>query len=178
MNVLTKRTLGLFMVAALAVWTFTGVFSLDGEAVAATQADENIAPDFVLKDLTGRDVRLSQYRGRPVLLVFGTTWCPECRTEIPSIKDIHSRYGPKGLVVLYIDVLESQNKIAAFVKRHALPYAALLDTQGKVMDSYGVRGVPVKVLINREGRIICWNCRSLPALLEKQFGDPFRGKTR
>lgn len=178
MNVFGRKTLGFLLAAALAAWTFAGVSIMSGDVAAAAQGGENIAPDFTLKDLNGRDVRLSQYRGKPVFLVFGATWCPQCREEIPEIKNIYSRYGPQGLVVLYIDVMESQSKVAAFVKKRSIPYPALLDTQGTVLDRYGIRGVPVKILIDRSGRIICWNCRSLPALLEKQLADSPRKKAR
>ncbi len=130
---------------------------------------DGVAPDFVLEDLQGREYRMSNYRGRPMFIVFGTTWCPMCRREIPAYKEIYSRYGPKGLVVLYINVMESQRKAAAYATKHSLPYPVLVDTQGKVMTDYGVRGVPAKILVDRNGKIICWNCRSLDALLLKQF---------
>jgi peroxiredoxin len=88
---------------------------------------------------------------------------------IPQLKEIHSLYSAKGLVLLNIDVRESEKKASAFSSKYNLPYPTLLDEEGKVSQDYGIFGVPVKVLINREGRIICWNCRSLDRLLEEQF---------
>jgi len=97
------------------------------------------------------------------------TWCPECRGTIPRLKEIYSLYNAKGLVLLFIDIMESKEKAAAFSRKYSLPFSTLLDEEGKVCRSYGVGGVPVKALIDRDGRIICWNCRSFDNLLAKQF---------
>ncbi|HVO67997.1 MAG TPA: TlpA disulfide reductase family protein [Syntrophales bacterium] len=141
---------------------------LHGEEVTKTQ-DNDLALDFILKDLDGRNVRLSDYKGRTVLLYFMATWCPECRSTISQLKEIYSLYNAKGLVLLNINVMESREKALAFSKKNSLPFPTLLDGDGKVYQSYGVVGVPVKALIDRNGRIICWNCRTLDKMLEKQF---------
>ena len=139
-----------------------------GEEITKTQDDDR-ASDFTLKDLDGRNVRLSDYKGKIILLYFMATWCPECRGTIPQLKEIYSLYNAKGLVLLNINVMESREKASAFSKKYSLPFPTLLDGDGKVYQSYGVVGVPVKALIDRNGRIICWNCRTLDKLLEKQF---------
>ncbi len=59
--------------------------------------------------------------------------------------------------------------MAAYSQKHSLPYPTLLDQEGTISKSYGVLGVPVKVVIDRDGRIICWNCRSLDNLLENNL---------
>ena len=127
------------------------------------------ASDFTLNDLDGRSVRLSDYKGRTIVLYFMATWCPECRGAIPQLKEIYSSYNARGLVLLAINVMESKDKVAAFSRKYNLPYPVLLDEDGKVYRSYGVGGVPVKALVDRNGRIICWNCRSFDDLLAKQF---------
>jgi peroxiredoxin len=169
MRTFAKWLMGLALVVTIFMLLFTGLFTKDQATFASSQRDENLAPDFTLKALDGKNIRLSQYRGQVVFLIFGTTWCPQCRLEIPSFKGIHSRYAPKGLVTLYVDIQESQNKVAAFARKNALPYPTLLDSDGTVAQGYGVLGVPTKILIDRNGKIICWNCRSFDALLEKQF---------
>ena len=139
------------------------------EQGSATANQDDRASDFTLKDLDGRNVRLSDYKGKTILLYFMATWCPECRSAIPQLKEIYSLYNAKGLVLLIIDVMESKEKVAAFSRRYSLPFSILLDEDGKVCRSYGVVSVPVRVLIDSNGRIICWNCRSFDSLLAKQF---------
>ena len=135
----------------------------------AQASDLGKAVAFTLKDLDGRIVKLSDYQGKPVLLYFMATWCPLCRDMIPRMKEIHSLYSAKGLVMLGISVMESREKVAAYSKRHALPYPTLLDGEGTVAKSYSVVGLPVLALIDRESLITCWNCRSVDKQLEKLF---------
>jgi peroxiredoxin len=134
-----------------------------------SRMDDVYAADFTLRSLNGKDFRLSDYKGKVVLLNFMATWCPECRTSIPYLKAIYAQYNPQGLIMLSISVEEPEEKVAAFSKKNNLPYTTLLDREGTIARNYGVVGVPVKVLIDREGRIICWNCRSLDTQLEKQL---------
>jgi len=142
-----------------------------GERVLeVTEGDQ--AFNFTLQDLNGHKVRLSDHKGKTVLLFFMTTWIRDCETMIPDLKEIYSNYGSKGLVVFNIDVSESRKSAASFSKEHGIPYQTLLDNDEKVRLKYGVFSVPVVVLINGEGRIICWDCPSvekLNNLLEKQF---------
>jgi thiol-disulfide isomerase/thioredoxin len=158
--------------AALLILPLTAFLMGNQQEATAAREREYIASDFTLKDLDGNDIRLSRYRGKVVFLIFGTTWCPQCRNEIPLFKEIQSRYGPKGLVTLYIDIQESKRKAEAFAQQYALNYPTLLDSEGAVTALYGIRGVPTKILIDRNGKIICWNCRSLRTLLEQQFNTP------
>ncbi len=124
------------------------------------------APDFRLQDLQGREIRLVDLRGRPVLLVFGTTWCPYCREEIPRIKEIYARGRAANLEVLNIYINETEKKVAAYAARHALPYPVLPDPDGTAAGRYQVRGVPMLVLVDRRGKILCLQCRNLDTLLK------------
>lgn len=173
MSVRSKWIIGLVLFAGL-LWFVQATFfpsSREGkDRTGGREERANLAPDFAIKNLQGQDVRLSQYRGRVVLLLFTTTWCGYCRAETPAVKDLYARYGPQGLVILNVDIQEPRAQVAAFARRHDLPYETLLDSRGEVMQQYGVRGVPFKVLIDRAGRIVCWNCRSLDGLLERTIG--------
>ncbi len=124
------------------------------------------APDFRLKDLKGREVNLGSLRDRPVLLVFATTWCPYCREEIPRIKEIYRQGKEKKLEVLNIYVNETESKVGDFAARYELPYPVLLDKDGRVAERYQVRGVPTLVLLDRQGKIVCYQCRNLDAMLK------------
>jgi len=125
------------------------------------------APDFTLNDLQGKPFKLSEQRGKPVLIVFGTTWCPYCRDEIPRLKNIFQTYGKKGLVLINIDIQEPRDKVKRFAEKHRLPYRVLLDERAEVAKKYGIQGVPTFVLIDVNGLIVCQQCISIEPLIEK-----------
>lgn len=137
-----------------------------------SQVDAGRAADFKLPDLEGRPFSLSQFRGNPVLLIFSTTWCAYCRSELPHFKEIHARYGPQGLTVVQIFVQESQRKVSSFARQYNLPYRVLLDEKCEVADSYGVRGVPDTILLDGDGQVLCRRCPDLDASLENLFRKP------
>ena len=122
-----------------------------------------------MQDLQGRKFKLSENKGKPVLLVFGATWCPSCREEIPRLKEIFANYGKKGLVMVNIDIQESQDKVSRFADRYKLTYPVLLDEKAEVARSYGVRGIPTLVLVDKEGMILCSQCRSVERYLDKML---------
>jgi len=127
------------------------------------------APDFTLKDLQGRSFKLSENRGKPVLLVFGATWCPYCVQEIPRLKEMFAKYTPQGVAIVNIDIQESQAKVARFADKHKLPYRVLLDETAAVAKNYGVRGVPNFTLLDKEGQVACRQCTSVEPLLDKML---------
>ncbi len=135
------------------------------------QSIELRAPDFVLEDLQGAEVRLSDYNGRDVLLVFGATWCRYCRAEIPRLKEMYSKYGEKGFDIINIYIQESYEKVSLFVDKHDINYKVVLDRDGNVARRYGIRGVPTHCLVSREGMILCMACRYVDILLDMLFED-------
>ena len=112
------------------------------------------APDFVLKDLQGKNFRLSAQRGKPILIFFGTTWCPGCRSEIPKYKKVYETFTPRGLQVIYINIMEPAKKVARFAQSQSLPYRTLLDEDGTVSNFYNVIGVPMIMLVDKDGLVI------------------------
>jgi len=112
------------------------------------------APDFALKDTAGKMFRLSAVKGKPVLIFFGTTWCPGCRSEIPNYKKVYETYAPRGLEVLYINIMEPPAKVMRFIKATGITYRTLLDEEGAVAELYGAVGVPTIVLVDRDGQLI------------------------
>lgn len=112
------------------------------------------APDFTLKDVQGKAFRLSAQRGKPVLIFFGTTWCPGCRAEIPKYKEVHKTYSPRGLEVIYINIMEPAKKVIRFAQSNSLPYRTLLDEDGSVGNEYNVIGVPMIMLLDKAGNIV------------------------
>lgn len=128
------------------------------------------APDFSLKDLNGREVRLGDYRGKVVLLSFGATWCPHCRTAVPDLKAIAARYKDKEFVLLSIFIQESGKRVSSFAARYDIAYRILLDENGAVAKAYGVTGIPCKTIIGRDGGIVCHACEDVGPTLAKLLG--------
>jgi peroxiredoxin len=135
----------------------------------APKAAEGKARDFVLKDLSGKKFSLSEQRGKPVLIIFGTTWCSTCRSEIPRYKYFHETYGPRGLVVVNIDIQESQDKVSRFAEKYQLPYRVLLDEKGLVAEAYQIVGVPTMLLIDQDGALISRQYQAIDGLLKTLF---------
>jgi len=144
---------------------------VDRRATAPKEVRDDQAPDFVLKDLEGGQFRLSDQRGKPVLLIFGTTWCPACREEIPRLKDIYARYAKRGLVMVNINVRESQDKVTRYAGKNELPYRSLLDEQGTVSESYGILGVPALILMDEVGMIV-----GRQRFIDPLLANMFKGK--
>jgi peroxiredoxin len=113
------------------------------------------APDFELTSLDGKRVKLSDYRGKAVLLNFWATWCSPCKVEMPWFVDLQKKYGNDGLVVLGVAMDDSDSaKIAQFASEMGVNYPVLLGTD-KVSEEYGnVEFLPTSFYIDREGRFI------------------------
>jgi peroxiredoxin len=124
------------------------------QPVTGRNMSDSAAPDFILKDLAGVDFKLSAAKGKPVLLIFLTTWCPTCRSEIPHYKDIYGTYGKRGLEVVCIDIEEPKNRVSQFAAKNQIPYKTLLDEKGRVAGAYDITGIPAMVLINRDGKVL------------------------
>ncbi len=112
------------------------------------------APDFTLKDVGGKPVRLKELRGKLVFLNFFATWCGPCRDEIPSMEQLHRAYDGKGLMFLAVDVREGAKAVRAFLGELRVSFAAVLDDDGSVSQEYGVRALPVSFLVGRDGMIL------------------------
>jgi len=113
------------------------------------------APDFELASLDGKKVKLSDFRGKAVLLNFWATWCPPCKEEMPWFVDLQKKYGNNGLVVIGVALDDTEApKIAQFVSEMGVNYPILLGTN-KVSDQYGsVDFLPTTFYINRDGKIV------------------------
>jgi len=113
------------------------------------------APNFELTTLDGQRVRLSDYRGKAVLLNFWATWCSPCKVEMPWFVELQKKYGNDGLVILGVAMDDSDApKIAQFASEMGVNYPVLLGTD-KVSEEYGnVEFLPTSFYINREGKIV------------------------
>lgn len=113
----------------------------------------NLAPDFTLESLDGDKVSLSDYRGSVVLVNFWASWCEPCRTEIPDLEAAYQEHKGQGLVVLGVNVAETRQVVGPSVKAFGISYPVLLDEQDRLMKVYRGLGLPMSLLIDREGVI-------------------------
>lgn len=109
------------------------------------------APDFELSAPTGETIRLSQYRGQPIILSIGATWCPDCRVEVPLLEELHQAH--PELIVLLIDSKESPDVIQGFADEFGITHPILLDRDGKGSDLYQVIAIPTDLFIDKDGII-------------------------
>ena len=127
---------------------------LGAEAAPAEKA--SMAPDFSLADVsTGKDVTLSHFRGKVVLLDFWATWCGPCRMEIPGFIKLQEEYGKKGFVMLGVS-LDQQGLavVKPFMQVWKVNYTMVIDQMGLVQNSYGgIHSIPTTVLIGKKGDI-------------------------
>jgi len=124
-----------------------------GSAPAITRSGP--APDFTLESLNGGSMRLSDLRGKAVLLNFWATWCGPCKIETPWLVELQNKYGPQGLQVVGVAMDDSgKEDIAKFAKDMGVNYPVLLGKEA-VGDAYGgVPALPESFFIGRDGKIV------------------------
>ena len=110
--------------------------------------------DFTLQLLDGDSVTLSSLKGNVVLLNFWATWCPSCRQEKPSLNAFYQHFQNQGLEVFSINLRENPDDVRQFVQSNGYTLPVLLDLDGNVGSTYGVRAIPTTFIIDQSGMII------------------------
>jgi len=113
-----------------------------------------VAPDFTLRDTAGNVRRLSEFRGKVVLLNFWASWCGPCVSELPSLQRLAGRLAERGFVVLGVGVDDDVESLVQFQKVYGLSYPTLVDPDGAVKRTYKLTGVPESFFIDRDGKFI------------------------
>lgn len=118
---------------------------------ATTAEVNNKAPEFSLKTLDGKVKKLSDYKGKKVMINFWATWCPPCKAEMPAMQQLYNQANG------YFDILainiDPQNDVKGFVSENQLTFPILLDESGKANQDYSIISIPTTLLINEEGII-------------------------
>jgi len=117
--------------------------------------DGRAAPDFLLRQLDGEPLRLSDLQGQPLIVNFWATWCPTCRAETPDLIDLYEEYRDKGVLLLGVNLRENEAAVSTFVEDFGINYPILFDRDGDVAGTWRIggpnRGVPSTYFIDREG---------------------------
>lgn len=145
-----KSLLGILALLALGLAACSAAPTSAQSDLPVAPAVGALAPDFALQNLQGDTVRLSDQRGRVVLVNFWATWCGPCRVEMPDIQASFDQHSP-DLVVLAVDFDEPQETVQAFVDELNLTFPVLLDPGAQVQSLYQVRGYPSTMFVDEQG---------------------------
>jgi peroxiredoxin len=137
--------------------TGSGAVQLGSPAPTTTLAPAPIvgapAPDFELDVPQGDPIRLSDLRGKVVLLNFWATWCGPCRVEMPTLQEKYERWREAGFTILGVNFDESPEAVLEFKQELGLSFPLLLDPGGRVQRLYNIRGYPSTVIVDEQGVI-------------------------
>ncbi len=123
--------------------------------LAPVHADtaKGLAPDFSLKSSSGKNLKLSEYRGDVVMINFWASWCGPCRQEMPLLEDLYKEYEPLGFTILGVNVEEDSSKAENLLKQIPVSFPVLFDNTSKVSKLYDVVAMPSTVLVDRDGNV-------------------------
>ena len=139
------------IVNIFACWSLAAS-ALAGETLTSIPG-KVMAPDFSLQDTGGKTHRLSDYRGRPVIINFWTTWCPPCREELPSMNRAWHLIEEEGIAMLAINMGEDEDTIFIFSADYPTDFPILMDQSGEVIEQWPVKGLPTTYVIAPDGTI-------------------------
>ncbi|MDX1697346.1 MAG: TlpA disulfide reductase family protein [Thiohalobacterales bacterium] len=141
---MNRLLLAVVLLLAMPLHAAQGLSAIPGEVMA---------PDFELTDTEGRVHRLSDYRGKTVIINFWTTWCPPCREEIPSMNRAWHKMKQDDVVILAINMGESDDTIFIFTADYPADFPLLMDEDGAVIEQWPVKGLPTTYVVAPDGRI-------------------------
>lgn len=129
------------------------------EARLAATKEGAVAPDFTLTSKDGKEVSLSSFRGKYVLVDFWASWCGPCRGENPNVVKAYKKYNSKGFEVLSVSVDNNQEKWLEAIEADGLTWTQVRDTDKEVGKLYAIQNIPTTLLLDKEGVIIAKNLR-------------------
>jgi cytochrome c biogenesis protein CcmG/thiol:disulfide interchange protein DsbE len=123
--------------------------------VPANQTKSVKAYDFNLPTTDGRLLKLSDYKGKVVILDFWATWCPPCRKGIPDLVELKKKYGSKGVEIIGISVdKETKPDVVPFIKDYKINYPVVYGNTNVYQQYGGIRAIPTSFIIDKEGKIV------------------------
>lgn len=158
-NAVLLATVAAALAVGAAIWLI--VFSGGGDASAEVGLIDSHrpevgqpAPDFALLDVRDGEsvIRLSDFRGKVVVLNWYASWCGPCRAEIPDFQEAYTAL-PDDLVILGVNLEESQDLAAGLLEELGATYPAVMDSDGEIAQHYRVSGMPTTFVIDRDGNV-------------------------
>lgn len=111
------------------------------------------APNFTLKSMDGKNLKLSEMTGNVVLINFWASWCGPCREEMPLLNALHKKYQPLGFTVLGVNVEERVDGAISFLSNVPVDFPILLDSKNEVSKQYKVIAMPTTIVVDRDGNM-------------------------
>jgi peroxiredoxin len=112
-------------------------------------------PNFTFPDINGREVSLSDHRGKVVLVNVWATWCPPCRQEMPSMQSLYEKFKGENFEILAVSIdSEGREAVAPFMRKMYLTFPALLDRGETMRSLYGITGVPESFIVDKQGILV------------------------
>jgi peroxiredoxin len=134
---------------SVAVWQ-----SLSGQSDVTSKLAGQTAPDFALQDANGKEVRLSELKGKVVLVNFWATWCGGCQVEIPWFVEFEKKYADRGLTVIGVSMdSDGWKEVRPWIKEKGVNYTVVIGSE-ELAKKYGLDGMPLTALVGRDGKIV------------------------
>ncbi len=125
-----------------------------GMATLPSHAEDKIpAPDFTLKSLDGKNIKLSEQRGDVVMINFWASWCGPCLQEMPALEQLHQRYKDLGFTLLGVNVEQDLKEAKAYLNKVNVTFPILFDVTNQVSNEYEISAMPTTYLVDRDGNL-------------------------
>jgi len=127
----------------------------EGAGTTKSSSTNKIAAlDFKLKDLNGKEVSLSDFKGKKVLLNFWASWCPPCKAEMPDLEKLYQQTKDSDLVILAVNLGEDKTTAKSFIENNKYNFTVLLDLDQGTANQYNIVAIPTSFFIDKEGNIV------------------------
>jgi thiol-disulfide isomerase/thioredoxin len=125
------------------------------EELGVVQMEPIAVPvEVTLPDLNGKQVNLSDFKGKIIFVNFWATWCPPCREEMPSMQKLHDKLKDKDFLMVAIDMQEPPEPVKKYIKEYEFTFMTLLDSKGETGLLFGIRSIPTTLIMDKNGMII------------------------
>jgi peroxiredoxin len=139
--------------ARIVFWAGAGLLAASLIFAASIKLREAVPADFSLPALDGGTIRLADFRGKTVVLNFWASWCVPCLEEMPELESFHQNHRSGDVVIIGVNVGETPQTARAFAHKVGVTFPIALDADTSVATRYGMRGLPMTIIVGPEGFI-------------------------
>lgn len=146
-----KRITSWVVLAIAVLWAGYLLLAPDAKAAGTGIPNGQDAPDFELKSPDGKTVKLSDFKGKAVMINFWASWCPPCRAEMPALQEVYKEYESQGFVVLAVNLGESDLVVRSFAEKLGLTFPIVIDANDRVSRMYDIVPLPTSYFVDKNG---------------------------